>query len=130
MAGSRFRAVARMTTTLIESLRGEGRKVSFVDQSDPGKSGIEELVQGLGAGLGIDPIKLVFKWDRKTLEPPEPGIDPRQQLLVLTIYLGKKSEVLSFTEDLVQSSIENAFGFISAYTDLLIAALRRLKQPE
>jgi hypothetical protein len=97
-----------------------------VGESDPGKSGIEELVQGLAAGLGVDPVKLVFKWSREPPALPEGGLEPGKQFLTLRVYLGKKSETLSFSEELVQSSVENAFGFISAYTDYVIAALRRL----
>jgi hypothetical protein len=101
-----------------------------MEESDPGKSGIQELVAGLAAGQGIDPMKLLFKWDRTQLVLPEFGIKLNEQVLNLRIYLGRKSAVLSFSEKLVRDSVENVEGFVSTYTDYVIAALRRLKRPE
>jgi len=99
-----------------------------LSESDIGKSGIEELVQGLAAGLGVDPMQLVFKWDRTQLVLPEHGLQLKDEVLTLRIYLGRRSETLSFSEELVRSSVENTFGFISKYTDYVIGALRRLKK--
>ncbi len=99
-------------------------------ENDPGKSGIQELVAGLAAGVGIDPIKLVFKWKKKPLILPEHELDLKGQYLELRIYMGKRSESLSFSEELVRSAADNSYAFVSAYTDYVIAALRRLKRPE
>lgn len=61
-----------------------------MEESDPGKSGIRELVAGLAAGLGIDPMKLLFKWDRTRLVLPEHRLELKEHVLNLRIYLGKK----------------------------------------
>lgn len=94
-------------------------------ESDPGKIGIQELIAGMAAGLDIDPTKLAFKWEKKP-----PAFGQKGLFFDLRIYLGKRSEVLSFSEELVRSSAENVLDFVSAYTDGVIAAFRRLKRPE
>jgi hypothetical protein len=99
-------------------------------ESDPGKSGIQELVAGLAAGVGIDPMKLLFEWKKKPLILPEHELDLKGHFLELRIYLGKRSESISFSEELVQSAAENSYAFVSAYTDYMIAALRKLKRQE
>ena len=96
-----------------------------MEESDPGKSGILELVAGMAAGLDIDPTKLAFKWEKKLRVPGQKG-----HFFDLHINLGKRTVVLSLSEERVQSSAENAFAFVSAYTDAVIAALRSLKRPE
>ena len=101
-----------------------------MDESDPGKSGIQELVAGLAAGLGIDPMKLLFEWKKRPLILPEDELDLKVQFLELRIHLGKRSESLSLSEELVRSAADNSYAFVSAYTDYMIAALRRLKMPE
>ncbi|HUI72622.1 MAG TPA: hypothetical protein VL354_19025 [Spirochaetia bacterium] len=113
---------------MVESRQREGGKALRLEEGDTGKSGIEELVQGLAAGLGVDPMKLVFKWDRTPLVLQEHGLKLDQDVLTLRIYLGRTSETLSFSEELVRSSVENTFAFISKYTDYVIGALRRLKK--
>ena len=85
---------------------------------------------GLAAGIGIDPIKLLFKWDLTRLVLPEQRIELKDQVLNLRNYLGRKSQVLSFSEKLVRDSVENAEAFVAACTDYVIAALRRLNRPE
>lgn len=101
-----------------------------MDENDQGKSGIEELVQGFAAGLGIEPTKLLFKWDRTRLVLPEHGLELNQQVLNLKVYLGKKSVVLAFSEELLRTSAVDAYAFVAKYTDYMITALRKLKQPE
>ena len=96
-----------------------------MEESDPGKIGIQELVAGMAAGLDIDPTKLAFKWEKR---PRVPG--QKEHFSDLRMTLGKRTVVLSFSEERVQSSTENAFAFVSAYTDSVIAALRSLKRPE
>ncbi len=101
-----------------------------MEESDPGKSGIQELVQGFAAGLGIDPTKLLFKWDQTRLVLPEHGLELDEPVLNLSVYLGKKSVVLSFSEELVRSSADDAYAFVTKYTDYVITALRKLKRPD
>lgn len=101
-----------------------------MNENDPGKSGIEELVQGFAAGLGIDPTKLLFKWDQTRLVLPEHGIELDQQVFNLRVYLGKKSVVLAFSEELVRGSAVDAYAFVTKYTDYMITALRKLQRPE
>ncbi len=97
-----------------------------MDESDPGKRGIEELVQGYAAGLGIDRTRLRFRWQKK---PPVQGLRLQQQILALTISLGKNSTVISFSEELVRNSTSGASAFVSKYTDHVMIALGRLVGP-
>lgn len=87
-------------------------------------------MQGFAAGLGIDPTKLLFKWDRTRLVLPEHGLQLDQQVFNLRVYLGKKSVVLAFSEELVRSSSIDAYAFVTKYTDYMITVLRKLKRPE
>ena len=87
-------------------------------EADSGKSGVQELVQGLAAGLGIDLVTLLFKWEQEK----EPGT------LHLRVYLGKKSENLSFSAELVRSSADNAYPFVVRYSEYILGTLRKLKQ--
>ena len=108
---------------MVELCHEPDKEALLLDERDPGKSGTQELVQGLAAGLGIEPTSLVFRWDRE-----QAGAADR--LLTLTIYLGRKSEVLSFSEELVRSSAENAYPFIVKYTEYILGVLRKLKQAQ
>lgn len=108
---------------MIELYKELDEEALLLEERDPGRSGTQELVQGLAAGLGIEPTSLVFRWDRE--QATTPG-----QVLTLTIYLGRKSEVLSFSEELVRSSAENAYPFIVKYTEYILGVLRKLKQAQ
>ncbi|HVO39349.1 MAG TPA: hypothetical protein VMV03_10030 [Spirochaetia bacterium] len=89
-------------------------------EADSGKSGVQELVQGLAAGLGMDLVTLLFKWEQEQ----EPGT------LHLRVYLGKRSERLVFSGELVRSSAENAYPFVIRYSEYILETLRKLKQAQ
>ena len=93
--------------------------------ADSGKSGVQELVQGLAAGLGIDLVTLLFRWEEESpaASPQEPGI------LHLRVYVGRRSETLSFSAELVRNSSENAYPFIVKYSEYILGTLRKLKLP-
>ena len=99
-------------------------------ESDPGKSEVEELLAAFAGGLGIDRTRLRFKWEQKPFVLPEHGREPVQQVLDLRISFGKKSEVLTFSEELVRRSATESSAFVMKYTDYVMAKLKRLSQPE
>jgi hypothetical protein len=100
-----------------------------LEESDPGKKGIQELVAGLATTLGIESTKLVFRWDQAQLILQEHELGLDEPVFNLSVYLGKRSVVLAFSKELIRSSVENAEAFVSAYAEYVVAGLRKLKRP-
>lgn len=98
---------------------------------NPGKARIQELVAASAEGLGIDPKKLLFKWDvLEGMILPEHGLTLKEKVYILRIYLGRKSQALTFEESFVHKSIESPKEFMSKCRTSIVAALRKLKRPE
>ena len=61
---------------------------------------------------------------------PEYEIQPDEKVYTLKIYMGKRSQALSFVENEVRKSVENPEQFMKECKSFIIAALRRLKRLE
>lgn len=95
------------------------------------KQRVQDFVAEWAEKNRIDPKQTLFKWDvQHGLTMPEHGIELSQTICILTIYLGKKSQKLTFSGPAFSRSHENPERFLSEYKDLVITALRKLKRPE
>jgi hypothetical protein len=95
------------------------------------KKRVEDFVAEWAEKHGIDPKKILFKWDvHQGLVLPEHEIEINQTVCILTVYMGKKSQALSFSGPSFSRSNENPERFLSEHKDEVIAVLRKLKRPE
>jgi hypothetical protein len=101
---------------------------ALLENDDSAKGRVQELVTAMAEAQGIDPKQLVFKWASEPLVLQEHLLELKEKVFNLRIYLGKKSQVLSFAESVIQNSVTSPKTFLAAYTDQLIAALKRLKR--
>ena len=93
------------------------------------KNRVHDFVAALAEGQGIDPNKMLFKWDiHHGLLLPEQGIEVNQTICILKIYLGRKSQTLTFSGPSLSRSHQNPERFLSEYKDQIVAALRALKR--
>jgi hypothetical protein len=110
-------------------LREGGEVEAFLDDFELGKARIQELVGGLAGVQGIDPKHILFKWSMlEGMVLPEHGLQLNDKVYTLKIYLGKKSQPLTFAAHSVHASIRNPKAFLSAYEGYVITALRKLKR--
>ena len=98
-----------------------------MEDIDIGKGKIQDLVADTATGQGIDPTDLVFKWESKPLVLQEFGIELADRIFQLTVCLGKKSKILSFSESAVCTGAANLKEFLSEYKDYLADGMRRLE---
>lgn len=92
---------------------------------------VQDFVAAWAEKHGIDPKQILFKWDVKHgMMLPEHEIEVGQTICILTIYLGKKSQALTFSGPAFSRSHENPEKFLSEYKGQVVAALRRLKRPD
>lgn len=97
---------------------------------ESGKERIQELVAASAEGLGVDTKNLIFIWDMfEGMILPEHGLQLKNKVCVLKIYLGNRSQALTFTESLVHKSVQNPEAFASECKDSIIATIRKLKRP-
>ena len=95
------------------------------------KERVQDFVAEWAEKNGVDPKKILFKWDiRHDLFLPEHEITVKQTVCILTIYMGKKSQALTFSGPSFSRSNENPESFLSGHKDRVIAALRKLSRPE
>lgn len=95
------------------------------------KKRVQDFVAEWAEKNEVDPTKILFKWDiRHELVLPEHDITLPQTVCILTIYMGKKSQALTFSGPSFSRSNENPERFLSEHKDQVIAALRKLKRPE
>ena len=100
-----------------------------MDESTLGKVRIQELVAASAEGLGIDTKNLIFKWDvLEGMILPEHGIQLKEKVYILKIYIGRRSQAITFAEPLLRKSIENPKAFESACKDSIITTIRKLEE--
>ena len=95
------------------------------------KNRVHDFVVALAEAEGIDQKTILFKWDiQEGMIPDENDTEIKQIMCILKIYLGKKSETLTFSGPAFSKSNENPEKFLSEYRDQIIAAVRKLKCTE
>ena len=93
------------------------------------KNRVQEFVANWAEMQGIDPKQIVFKWDvQDELVLPEHEITVNQKVCILTIYLGKRFEALTFSGPSFTRSNQNPAGFLSENKGQVLGALRRLNR--
>jgi hypothetical protein len=98
--------------------------------SESGRHRIHDIVVAATEKLGIDPKLLVFKWDLLNgMILPEHGLTLKQRVYVLKIYLGKRSQAITFSEKAVQESAKESV-FLSDFKKPIVTALRKLVAAE
>jgi len=95
------------------------------------KKRVQDFVAEWAEKNGVDPKNILFKWDiQHDLVLPEHELTLSQTVCILTIYMGKRSQALTFSGPSFSRSNENPEGFLSENKDQVVTALRKLKRPE